>query len=198
VVDLAAGVLVRSLGGFHEPQGIQAVPDRKVVAVANGQAGNLQIVDGATLQSVRTVPLRRHGTVDARMSRMFRRLGITVCLASVAFALVTGSITHVHPGTDGHGAGVHAHFFGGHPAHPRGGSAVDGDDGHARVSYVNPYVFVAANAGTPVIALTWVAVSLGPPAVPIPLVEKPTERAHGPPRVPPRFLRGPPARPASV
>jgi hypothetical protein len=129
---------------------------------------------------------------------MFRRLGIALGLASLAFALVTGPITHVHPGTDGHGAGFHAHFHGGHPAHPRSGSAVDGDDDHARVSYVNPYVSVAAHAGSAVIALTRVVALPAPLAVVIPVVEMPSERAHGPPCVSPRLLRGPPARPASV
>src|SRR5712691_6799888 len=39
VVDLTKGVHFRSLAGFHEPQGIQVIPDTKGVAVANGQSG---------------------------------------------------------------------------------------------------------------------------------------------------------------
>jgi DNA-binding beta-propeller fold protein YncE len=73
VVDLAAGTQARSLSGFHEPQGLQVVPDRKVVAVANGQSGNLQIIDGATLQSVRTVPLSDDAD-NVRYERSAKRL----------------------------------------------------------------------------------------------------------------------------
>jgi DNA-binding beta-propeller fold protein YncE len=57
VVDLAAGTRARSLGGFHEPQGIQVIPDRKAIAMANGQSGTLQLIDGGTLQTTKTVPL---------------------------------------------------------------------------------------------------------------------------------------------
>ena len=129
---------------------------------------------------------------------MFRRLGTTLGLASMAFALWTGPITHVHPGMDGHGALCHAHFVVGHPAHPRSGAAFDDNDDHARVSYVNPYLSVAAHAGSPAIALTRVVALLAPPAVVISAVSMPTERAHGPPCVSARLLRGPPVRPTSA
>src|SRR4051794_38460790 len=55
VVDLAAGTRARSLGGFHEPQGIRVVPDQKTIAVANGRSGTLQIIDGPTLHTTKTV-----------------------------------------------------------------------------------------------------------------------------------------------
>ncbi len=57
VVDLAVGIRARSLGGFHEPQGLQVVPEQMAIAVANGQSGSLQILDGATLQTAKTVPM---------------------------------------------------------------------------------------------------------------------------------------------
>jgi DNA-binding beta-propeller fold protein YncE len=57
VVDLTAGTRARSLSGFHEPQGLQVVPEQKAIAVANGQSGSLQIIDGATLHTAKTVPL---------------------------------------------------------------------------------------------------------------------------------------------
>src|SRR5437667_6843123 len=46
IIDLRSGTVVKSVQGFHEPQGVQAVPDVKSVAVANGQSANLQWVDG--------------------------------------------------------------------------------------------------------------------------------------------------------
>jgi DNA-binding beta-propeller fold protein YncE len=57
MVDLAAGTRSRTLGGFHEPQGLQVVPEQRALAVANGQSGTLQVIDGATLQISKTVPL---------------------------------------------------------------------------------------------------------------------------------------------
>src|SRR2546425_7791502 len=45
VVDLRTGAVVKSIPGFHEPQGLQVVPDAKRVAVANGQSGHVQWLD---------------------------------------------------------------------------------------------------------------------------------------------------------
>jgi YncE-like protein len=55
VLDTAANTHLKSLPGFHEPQGIAIVPDQKAVAVANGATGSLQLVDGSTLQTRWTV-----------------------------------------------------------------------------------------------------------------------------------------------
>jgi DNA-binding beta-propeller fold protein YncE len=44
VVDTKAATHVKSLPGFHEPQGIAVVADAKSVAVANGQGEGLQLV----------------------------------------------------------------------------------------------------------------------------------------------------------
>src|SRR5205814_10723087 len=47
VVDLKTGAVMKSVPGFHEPQGVQAIPDAKSVAVANGQSGSVQWLDDA-------------------------------------------------------------------------------------------------------------------------------------------------------
>jgi hypothetical protein len=55
VVDTAANAELRSLRGFHEPQGIAVVPDRAGVAIANGDTGTLQFIDAQTLNTRWTV-----------------------------------------------------------------------------------------------------------------------------------------------
>ena len=57
VLDLDKGVRTQSLAGFPEPQGIVALPDLNLVAVANGRAGDLRLVDMATRQIRQTIPL---------------------------------------------------------------------------------------------------------------------------------------------
>jgi hypothetical protein len=44
VLNLKAATHVKSLQGFHEPQGIAVAPDAKLVAVANGQGEGLQFL----------------------------------------------------------------------------------------------------------------------------------------------------------
>ena len=44
VIDVKAGKHLRSLPGFREPQGIAALPDAKLIAVANGQGDGVQFV----------------------------------------------------------------------------------------------------------------------------------------------------------
>jgi DNA-binding beta-propeller fold protein YncE len=56
VLDLESNSHLKSLGGFREPQGIAAVPDARIVAVANGQGEGLQFVN-ATLGIGPTVAL---------------------------------------------------------------------------------------------------------------------------------------------
>lgn len=55
VIDLSRNVHLRSLPGFHEPQGIAILSDLNAVAVANGDSGTLQLLDAATLQTRWTV-----------------------------------------------------------------------------------------------------------------------------------------------
>jgi hypothetical protein len=57
VLDLRAGAHARSVKGLHEPQGIALPPDGKIVAVANGQGGNLQLLDRADLTPVTSADL---------------------------------------------------------------------------------------------------------------------------------------------
>src|SRR4051812_4226694 len=45
VVDVKNGTHLKSLPGFREPQGIAAVPDERLIAVANGQGDGVQLVD---------------------------------------------------------------------------------------------------------------------------------------------------------
>src|SRR5438874_437089 len=55
VIDVKAGKHLRSLPGFREPQGIAALPDAKLIAVANGQGDGVQFVsdDYRMAQAVR-------------------------------------------------------------------------------------------------------------------------------------------------
>ena len=57
VIDLEAGVHLKSLGGFREPTGIAAVPDLGVIAVANGQGDGVRTIDAADYRTVKTIAL---------------------------------------------------------------------------------------------------------------------------------------------
>lgn len=57
VVDTAKGAHLRSLSGFHEPQGIAVVSDAATVAVANGDSGALTLIDATTLETRATIPI---------------------------------------------------------------------------------------------------------------------------------------------
>src|SRR6185503_10696529 len=48
VLDAASSVHLKSLTGFREPQGIAVAPDFGGVAIANGDAGTLQLLDAET------------------------------------------------------------------------------------------------------------------------------------------------------
>ena len=50
VVDTSSNRHLRSLTGFHEPQGLAVVPDVKGIAVANGDSGTLQLIDAESFQ----------------------------------------------------------------------------------------------------------------------------------------------------
>jgi len=47
VIDVAAGTHLKSLSGFHEPQGIAVAADFDIVAVANGEGDGIQLVKGS-------------------------------------------------------------------------------------------------------------------------------------------------------
>jgi DNA-binding beta-propeller fold protein YncE len=57
VIDAASNTHVKSLPGFHEPQGIAVAPDVGAVAVANGDTGTLQLLDAQTFQTRWTVEI---------------------------------------------------------------------------------------------------------------------------------------------
>lgn len=57
VIDLDAGVHLKSLGGFREPTGIAAVPDLGVIAVANGQGDGVRTIDAADYRTVKAIAL---------------------------------------------------------------------------------------------------------------------------------------------
>jgi DNA-binding beta-propeller fold protein YncE len=73
VLDLKAGSHLRSLPGFHEPQGIGSVPDQSLIAVANGSGDGAQLIDTNDYHAVRGVPLGddsdnvRYDTVAKRL-----------------------------------------------------------------------------------------------------------------------------------
>ena len=57
VMDGRAGTWRRRQSGFHEPQGIASAPDAGLVAVANGQTGNLVLFDHVDGRVLKIVPL---------------------------------------------------------------------------------------------------------------------------------------------
>jgi DNA-binding beta-propeller fold protein YncE len=57
VLDTAKNAHVRSVPGFHEPQGLAVVPELNTVAVANGETGTLQSIDAQTFQTRWTVSI---------------------------------------------------------------------------------------------------------------------------------------------
>lgn len=57
VVDLGSGKHVRSLAGFHQPQGVAVVPALGLVLVANGEGGACDILDARSLKRLRTLKL---------------------------------------------------------------------------------------------------------------------------------------------
>jgi DNA-binding beta-propeller fold protein YncE len=61
VVDLKNGSRLRSVAGFHEPQGVLYLPDTKQVVVANGGNGEVQFLDGSSLNVIYRFPF----TADA-------------------------------------------------------------------------------------------------------------------------------------
>jgi DNA-binding beta-propeller fold protein YncE len=77
VVDLKAGKHVRSVPGFREPQGIAAVPEAKLIAVANGQGEGVQFVadDFRMTQMVRLGDDSDNVRYDASAKRLYVGFG---------------------------------------------------------------------------------------------------------------------------
>ena len=57
VLDTAKLAHLKSLTGFHEPQGIAAVPELNAMAVANGGTGTLQLLDAQTFVTRWRIPI---------------------------------------------------------------------------------------------------------------------------------------------
>ena len=55
VLDLRAGRRVRSLTGFHEPQGVAFIPELNRIFVANAKDGACDIIDGSSFKLVKNV-----------------------------------------------------------------------------------------------------------------------------------------------
>jgi hypothetical protein len=50
IIDTSTNRHLRTLSGFHEPQGLAVVSDEKGIAVANGESGTLQLIDAESLK----------------------------------------------------------------------------------------------------------------------------------------------------
>ena len=100
VLDTATGAHLRSLAGFHEPQGVAAVPDLNAIAVANGGSGTLQLIDVATFKTRWTVNIG--GDADnVRYDATAKRLYVAAVSGLFAVDAATGrSIGRV--AIDGH------------------------------------------------------------------------------------------------
>src|SRR5436190_19128063 len=57
VIDLKNGSRLRSVTGFHEPQGVLHLRDTKQVVVANGGNGEVQFLDGSSLNVIYRLPV---------------------------------------------------------------------------------------------------------------------------------------------
>lgn len=77
VIDTAAGALLKSLPGFHEPQGIAVAGDLDVIAVANGQGEGLQFLhsDFSGGASVRLGDDSDNVRYDAQAKRLYVGFG---------------------------------------------------------------------------------------------------------------------------
>src|SRR5262245_10650420 len=73
VLDTAAGTHLKSLSGFHEPQGIAYVSDSNAVAIANGGTGTLQLLDADTFATRWTIAIASDAD-NVRYDAMARRV----------------------------------------------------------------------------------------------------------------------------
>ncbi len=78
VIDTAADRHLKSVPGFHEPQGIAVAPDFDLVAVANGEGDGIQFVKGSDVTpgaSVRLGPDSDNIRYDAPAKRLYVGFG---------------------------------------------------------------------------------------------------------------------------
>jgi hypothetical protein len=92
VIDTAKNVHLRSLPGFHEPQGVAVLSDLNAIGIANGDTGTLQLIDAVTLH-VRT-PLTIGGDADnARYDMAAKRLFVAYQGGIAVVDPSSGSVT---------------------------------------------------------------------------------------------------------
>lgn len=100
VLDTAKGQHLRSVPGFHEPQGVAAIPDVNGVAIANGDTGTLQLIDAATFQTRWTVNIG--GDADnVRYDPAAKRIYVAAVGGLFAVDPATGGAMQ-HVAIDGH------------------------------------------------------------------------------------------------
>ncbi len=73
VIDLQTGRRIRTLRGFHEPQGIAFIADLHELAVTNGGDGTCELFDGQTFARLHTISLSKDAD-NVRYDPVTRRL----------------------------------------------------------------------------------------------------------------------------
>lgn len=100
VVDTASGMVVRSIGGVREPQGLAIVPEMHAVAIANGGSGALQLIDAESYAVRWSTPIG--GDADnVRYDNARRRIYVAAEGGLYAVDPATGTRTGLIP-IDGH------------------------------------------------------------------------------------------------
>jgi DNA-binding beta-propeller fold protein YncE len=100
VLDVRKGAHLKSLPGFHEPQGIEVVDDLDAVAIANGGSGTLQLVDTETFAIRWTLDIG--GDADnVRYDARARRVYVAAVGGLYAVDAAAGKKT-AHVSIDGH------------------------------------------------------------------------------------------------
>ena len=128
---------------------------------------------------------------------MFQAVGRVLGLASLAFTVLTGPITHVHSVAHGRGVVHHVHLPEAHSEYPdhhsAGPATYDHDGDHGRAEYANPYIAVTTAGTAPLIVLAPRVATIVPPVTRSHALAIPVEQAQSPPGVSARLLRGPPS-----
>jgi len=78
VIDLAAGKVVESVGGLHEPQGVAFLKDAGVIVVASGDDGTCRLFDSKTFRLRKTIDLHSDADnvrFDPRENRLYVGFG---------------------------------------------------------------------------------------------------------------------------
>ena len=73
IIDLRRGKLIRSIKGLDEPQGVEYIPGKDLIAVSNGGDGTLRFFKADILKLVKTIHFRRDAD-DLRLGPSGKRL----------------------------------------------------------------------------------------------------------------------------